>query len=253
MHWRENATLPDRARWLSSTVVGNVLSRWAVDVTIQSSRRSCLVLAPHPDDETLACGATLARKLEAGTEVHVLVMTEGETWPPDRDPQDNAAIRVAELRRATRVLGLSDSAVVHQRFPETQLHTVVEALSDAVADAVRQLGPEEVYTTSVTDPHSDHAALGRATRRALAGASARLLVYPIWQWERPRSWLQTLGDTSRPEAVTTAGYLDRKRSALRQYSSQIVMSDIERRPNTMGPLLLRHFLATREVFFPVRP
>lgn len=253
MHWRENATLPDQARWLSSTVVGNVMSRWAVDVTTESSRRSCLVLAPHPDDETLACGATMARKVDAGTEVHVLVVSDSADEASDGGPQEEVTIRNAELRRASRVLGLPDGAVDHRRFPDTRLDTVTDALCDVVADAVRQLRPQEVYTTSVSDPHSDHAALGRATRRALAGAGPRLLVYPVWQWERPRSWLQTLRDTSRPEAVRTAGYLDRKRSALGEYRSQITMSQLERRPDTLGPVLLRRFLGSREMFFPVRP
>ena len=63
---------------------------------------------------------------------------------------------------------------------------------DAVSDLVKSSSPDDVLVTSEADPHSDHAALGEATRRALAGTGVRLCVYPIWQWERPRSWMRTL-------------------------------------------------------------
>src|SRR5690349_19075047 len=53
-----------------------LLSR-AEDVTSQAAARSCLVLAPHPDDETLGCGATIMRKRAAGTPVHVVIATDG--------------------------------------------------------------------------------------------------------------------------------------------------------------------------------
>lgn len=47
----------------------------AEDVTSQTATRSCVVLAPHPDDETLGCGATITRKLVAGTPVMVVIAT----------------------------------------------------------------------------------------------------------------------------------------------------------------------------------
>ncbi len=253
MHWRREASWVDRARWGASSAVGGSLGALARDVTETTARRSCLVIAPHPDDETLGCGATLARKVEAGTPAHVLVVSDGATWPPDVDPADNVATRDAELRRATAVLGVPEEAVTHLMFPETRLAEVSESLSDAVADAVRELGPDDVFLTSTSDPHHDHAALGLAARRALTGSPTRLVVYGIWQWEHPRSWLRTLRDSSRPEAVATTGYLDRKRAALAEYRSQLAMTRADDSEHTVSSLLLRHFLGRREVFFPLRP
>ena len=127
------------------------------------------MLAPHPDDETLGCGATVMRKVDAGTAVQVIVITDGATWPPDRAPADNIATRDAELRASCRILGLPDDAVTHLSFPETHLDIAGDALVDAVADAVRTHRPDDVMVTSEADPHSDHTALGLAARRALAG------------------------------------------------------------------------------------
>jgi LmbE family N-acetylglucosaminyl deacetylase len=231
--------------------MGTSIGHRAVDVTEEVARRSCLVLAPHPDDETLGCGATIMRKVSAGTPVHVLVLTDGATWPPWNTPADNIAIRDTELRAACGVLGLQADDLTHLAFPETELQLGGEALVEAVADAVRIHQPDDVLATSEADPHSDHAALGSAVRRALAGRATRLLSYPIWQWERPRSWLRTMRLSARPEVVGTAGYLDGKRAAVAVYRSQISTGSGNAKTEGLEPWFLRHFLGPREMFFPV--
>ena len=237
-------------RWASSAVIGRVLARRALDVTAGTVGRSCLVLAAHPDDETLGCGATIARKAEAGTPVHVFVASDGSSWPPGRPASENIARRAAELSQAVRALGLPVEAVRQGPFREMQLATLVEELSDAVADVVREVRPAEVFVTSPWDPHPDHAALARAARRAMAGVELRLLEYPIWQWHRPGSWLAMWRESSRPEAVRTSGYLDHKRRALAEYPSQVSLRRRGAASHTIHPPLLRNFLSRREVFFP---
>ena len=239
-------------RWVSSAVVGRVVGGVARDVTAATVGRPCLVVAAHPDDETLGCGATIARKASAGTAVHLYVASDGASWPPGRPADENVATRAAELRRAAAALGVADGAVVQGQFPETELSANIDALTDAVADVVRAVRPEEVFTTSAFDPHADHAALARATRRAVAGAAVRVLQYPVWQWHRPGSWLAMLRQSSRPEAVRTAGFLGHKRRALAEYPSQVSLRRAGAAPHTIRPPLLRHFLSGSEVFFPLR-
>ena len=231
--------------------IGMALGRGAVDVTAAVSRRSCLVLAPHPDDETLGCGATIMRKLSVGTPVHVLVLSDGATWPPWNTSAENVAIRGTELRAACGVLGLDADDLTQLAFPEAELQRSGDALVDAVADAVRTHQPDEVLATSEADPHGDHAAVGTAVRRALAGRATRLLCYPVWQWERPRSWFRTMRLSARPEVVGTAGYLDSKREAVAVYRSQISTGTGPQRTEGLEPWFLRHFLGPREMFFPV--
>ena len=120
-----------------------------------------------------------------------------------------------------------------------------------MADAVRRHGPEEVYVTSEADPHRDHAALARATARALAGSGVRLLAYPVWQWERPRSWARTVAAASAAETVRSDGYLDRKAQAVDVFRSQMSAAVGGERKEGLRPAFLRHFLADREMFFPV--
>src|ERR1700751_5264173 len=83
-------------------VVGRplLLSR-AEDVTSQTATRSCLVLAPHPDDETLGCGATIMRKLAAGTPVQVIIAADGNWYRSSKLSVDAVnEIREEEARRA---------------------------------------------------------------------------------------------------------------------------------------------------------
>ena len=136
--------------------------------------------------------ATIMRRLDAGTEVHVVVVSDGRTWPPHRSPEENVVVRDTKLRAACTVLGLGEDTLTHLSFHEQEFPSAVPDLVDAVSDAIRTHRPTEVLTTSEADPNLDHAALGAASRRALAGTGPRLLAYPIWQWDRPRSWQRTL-------------------------------------------------------------
>jgi len=247
--WVETALIPVKlpiAAWM-----GHAIGRGATDVTAASPARSALVLAPHPDDETLGCGATVMRKVDAGAAVTVVVITDGSTWPPDHDPAENIATRDAELRASCRILGLPDDAVVHLSFPETHLDTAGDALVDAVADAIATYSPDDVFVTSEADPHSDHAALGAAARRAAAGTGGRLLAYPIWQWTRPRSWTRTEAAASPAETVRTDGYLERKRRAIAVFHSQMSAAAGGDQQEGLTPRFLAHFAGEREIFFPV--
>jgi len=233
------------------TVLGHMVRMASTDVTASASGRSCLVLAPHPDDETLGCGVTMMRRIEAGAPVQVVVATDGSKWPPEGDPRENATVRMAELQEATRLLGVADDAVTQLGFPDNGLADAGERLVDAIADAVRAARPADVLVTSEHDPHGDHAALGLATRRAVSGTGIRLLAYPVWQWIRPGAWLRTLRSSGRPEAVRTEGLLSRKRQAIDVYGSQLAAKGSDRWDEGLPSGFVRHFFGAVEIFLPV--
>ena len=235
-----------------SRVVGQAVSWRGKDVTADVVRRSCLILAPHPDDESLGCAAAVMRKVDAGTAAHVVVVTDGRNWPPNRDPVDNIATRASELREACRLLGLGAGDLTHLSFPPDQLSPSDGSLIDAVADAIRIHRPDDVLCTSEADPHGDHAALAIATRTALAGSKSRLLAYPIWQWERPRRWMHMVQKYSWPEKVSIGEYLERKREIIGVFRSQLAGSaggDLV--GMGLSPTFLGNFLGSYEMFFQV--
>jgi LmbE family N-acetylglucosaminyl deacetylase len=229
-------------------LVRSALFRLGADVTDVAARRRCLVLAPHPDDETLGAGATIMRKVAAGTPVHLVVVTDGSKSPIG-DPAEVTALRSAELRAACGVLGLSDDDVTRLPFVDAELAGNEDVLAAAVAEVVGAWGPEEVLVTGEDDPHEDHAVLGRATRRALRGSGVRCLSYPIWQFDRPGLLARHLRWGRRPELVRTDGYRARKREAVAAYPSQMAARDDDL--EGLKPSFLPNFDGPYEMFFPV--
>ena len=229
-------------------VVRSALFRIGTDVTDISARRSCLVLAPHPDDETLGVGATIMRKVDAGSAVHLVVATDGSKSPVG-DPAAVTALRTSELRAACAVLGLPEAAVTRLPFVDAELAGQESALAAAIAEVVEALQPDEVLVTGEDDPHEDHAVLGAAARRALTGTGVRLLAYPIWQFDRPTRLFRRLRPGAKPEIVRTDGYRARKRRAVAAYPSQMAADDDD--PEGLKPRFLPNFDGPYEMFFPV--
>ncbi len=211
-----------------TAVLPGLARRWSHDVTSDLTVGRLLVLAPHPDDETLGCGATVIRTLLRGGDVLVLAATDGRSSVAEVDPKVMAATRRRELAAATEVLGLSPEQVRILGFPDGELSRHEDSLAASLAAVVRSWQPASVLVSAVCDPHPDHAALGRAARRAMAGQQGALFEYMVWGWVNPTRWL--LGTrsfrnggaarVSRAVTVRTEGVLATKREALRCHRSQ---------------------------------
>jgi LmbE family N-acetylglucosaminyl deacetylase len=217
--------------------------RAARDETSLVTRRSALILAPHPDDETVGCGASILRKLAADTAVTVVVVTDGRHSHPNPyiGPDEMRELRAAELAEATSRLRLPMGSVRQLGYADRSITAHEDTLVDVIGDLIAELRPEEIYVTGAFEPHADHAALGRAARRAVArsavafGAETPVLYeYPIWLWfSLPsfapwRSRLATMKRAAdvlllrrRPVKVDSTGYVDTKMHALAAYASQL--------------------------------
>ena len=115
-----------------------------------------MVVAPHPDDETLGCGGTLLRHAAQGDEIHWLIMTQidGESgFSPECIER-----RSKEIDRVAAAYGFS---TVHQlNFTTTCLDTYPRGdLVSAVSTMITQVQPEILYLPYRNDIHSDHAAV----------------------------------------------------------------------------------------------
>jgi LmbE family N-acetylglucosaminyl deacetylase len=220
-----------------------------------------VVVAPHPDDETLAAGGLIQRVLSTGGSARVVVVTDGEgyreaaarlTDHPEPSADDYRALgraRMAELREAMRRLGVTDLVLLHAHDGSLADLSVAarDDLITRLGRAVRAAAPTLVVTADPRDHHPDHAAVARFTEAALVTGTP-LLTYLVHDtvWPPPRPPDDTLpppaGDeyagtpwvsfTLRPEELAT------KRAALEAHGSQWPI---------IGGLLVR-FLRRNEVF-----
>jgi len=145
--------------------------------------RGLLVVVAHPDDESLACGALIARAAAAGVRVTVLSLTRGEAGPSAGDAGGGASLgqrRSRELEAAAAVLGAT--AVVMRDYPDGMLPWVeagpivadiAAAIAATAADVVVTFGADGLYW------HPDHIATHERVLAAVAtfGAHAPALFF----------------------------------------------------------------------------
>lgn len=137
--------------------------------------RRIAIVAPHPDDEILGCGGTMARAAEAGAEVHVVVVTRGQL--PLFDAHLVRQIR-SETLSAHEMIGVTDTQFLD--FPAAALDQVKRSeLNQALSAALTRIKPDMLLIPFVGDIHLDHqiifnAALVYARPRSNDGPSCVL-------------------------------------------------------------------------------
>jgi LmbE family N-acetylglucosaminyl deacetylase len=136
-----------------------------------------MVLAPHPDDESLGCGGTMALLSAAGAEVTLVVATDGEaTHGSARSAHDTARSRRDEAHEAGRVLGAEVRLLGHA---DGALADTTGALAADVAALLQERRPEVLFLPWFLDGHPDH----RALSTALALVSRLPEGLEVWAYE----------------------------------------------------------------------
>lgn len=144
-----------------------------------------LAVYAHPDDPDVSCGGTLARWAQQGSEVHVVLCTNGDkgTTDPAVDPAQLAIRRAAECDEAAKILGLTDQNVLGYRDGEL---TDDEGFRGELVGWIRRLRPTTVLCPDPTAVffgedyfnHRDHRIVGFAVLDALSPAAALPLYFP---------------------------------------------------------------------------
>lgn len=113
-----------------------------------------VVVAPHPDDETLGCGGTLLHHVASGDEVHWLIVTDMCCELGFTELQ--VGQRQTEIEQVSEAYGFAD--VHNLQFPPARLDFIPRAeLISAISDIMKKLTPETVYLPYQGDVHTDHA------------------------------------------------------------------------------------------------
>ena len=179
-----------------------------------------LVIAPHPDDEVLGCGGTIAKRAEAGDEVWICVVTEGKEPLYDKEFVDNEE---KEMRSAHKILGVAQTVTL--KYPSAELDLISQRLlNESISEIVNTLKPDEVYIPHVGDVHRDHQIVADAAMVACRPNRKhkvkRLLSYEVMSetdWNNPYA-----GNAFVPTVYEDISkHLMKKCDAMREYKSQV--------------------------------
>ena len=122
-----------------------------------------LVIAPHPDDEVLGVGGTIAKLVEKGKNVYVCIATKG-CEPLFRS--DDVELVRAECLKADASLGVKETIFLD--FPAAMLETVPRyKLNQRILEIIQRIKPEEVYIPHSGDMQLDHKMVADAAMVAL--------------------------------------------------------------------------------------
>ena len=216
--------------------------------------RTVLAVFAHPDDESLACGGTLARLADLGASTVLLCASRGERGfvsdPALVEDGDLGRVRTHELHAAARVLGVADVLVFDHPDGNLRWNGVTELQTDIVT-AIKRYDPEAVITFDEDGLywHVDHVGVHERTSAAVLslGADAPALYYVTMArgamrrvvdravakgWSPPRAgfWVivpDAFGlETETPSfSLDIGAWVPRKLAALRCHETQMGSSN----------------------------
>jgi LmbE family N-acetylglucosaminyl deacetylase len=142
-----------------------------------------IVVAPHPDDETLGVGGIIFDWIRAGIDVRILIVSDGAA--SHRHP-DVVSIRMNEAFSASHALG-AQGRTNFLHFPDAGLHSYENDIASAVTSFLSDdNGPCVLLGPRVDDGHSDHDAVAFALKQVATSRPKTLQwKYGVWTWVQP--------------------------------------------------------------------
>lgn len=239
---------------------GTAESVWRDELARRTFRRlddsfeQLVVVAAHPDDETLGAGGLLARAARRGARIVVVIATDGEASHPESPTHDQATLARLRREEVGRAVGLlaPDAEVTFLGLPDGGLDRVEGELGErlgAVLDEVPAVDPHRVVVAApwAKDRHRDHRIAAEVTAAIAARRGFTLLGYPVWAWH----W-GTPADLPWERLVALAlddGERRAKRQALASHTTQTApLSDLPGDEVLLHAGMLEHFDRDVELF-----
>ena len=179
-----------------------------------------LIIAPHPDDEILGCGGTIANRARAGQEIYVCVVTKGCEPLFNKEFVEQGR---AECRTADKLLGVKETVFLD--YPAVMLETIPRyEFNKALLDVIMRIKPDEVYIPHRGDMQLDHKMIVDAAMVALrpkyAHVVKRIYAYETLSetgWDIPN----TVNEFIPTVYEDISGTLEKKLEAMNIFQSQL--------------------------------
>ena len=166
-----------------------------------------LVISPHTDDVELAAGASVAKWLEKGSEIHWVTLSACHDSIPDGLPRDTLEM---EAMAAASVMGISEDRFRILDFNVREFQSERQRVLQTFYDLNREISPDLVLIPALQDLHQDHATVAQEALRAFKYTS--VVSYDVvWNNIDFRSTMFVSVDEA---------HIDLKINALAKYESQ---------------------------------
>ena len=250
-------TVHDVMRWfkdMAGYLLNRFFARLAIELKPGESCGSVLIIAPHADDETLGCAATILRARQEGKRVSVIIVSDGSQSIQSAtiSPQQLAALRVDEAIAALNVLGVAREDIFFLEFPDSRLQEYSFKIAETLRYHIGCLRPAAIYAPYSIDGHQDHRAVAAAVDSLVDRGMITCSVYeyPVWFWPRRALWhLAMPSQLKRLRKVSTEGFLVKKRQAMECYRSQCENITGESHVRFLEKKFLINFFGPYELFF----
>ncbi len=148
--------------------------------------KRALIIAAHPDDEVLGCGATIAKYSRIGTKFMVLFIAEGSSCRFENPSCAASAVAIVERNRmaanALAILGVKECFFNDLPCGRLDQKPIIE-INKVIENAICKFNPDTVFTHSSVDANNDHRIVFRATimatRPGACNRVERLLSYEV--------------------------------------------------------------------------
>jgi LmbE family N-acetylglucosaminyl deacetylase len=146
-----------------------------------------LIVAPHPDDETLGCGGAIALLRAINCDVRVLIVTDGTLSHPNSKKYpapELKALRKQETLTALNMLGVENKSVTFLGLQDGSVAAQYKSFTDSCRMYLAGLKPQVIFLPWRQDPHPDHSATWKLIYEATnVLKKPRIIEYPIWDWD----------------------------------------------------------------------
>lgn len=226
------------------------------NLDLQLITGTIVIVAPHMDDEALACGGLIA-KLPDKHRIHIIYATDGMKSPApimagDEITPDLGKVRMQESTEAMKMLGIPKQNLHFLCLPEAELRDNFSALQKSLGEALKQLAPQHIFVPFRYDRHLDHLAVNHVVVSAIEQGVIRsqLIEYFVYyRWRLlPKRDIRKYIRSQYLFSLDISDVAQLKRGSLDCFASQTTIYYPWQTRPILTPVLLEEECANPEYF-----
>ncbi|MCL0080193.1 PIG-L family deacetylase [Dehalococcoidia bacterium] len=222
-------------------------------------KRILTVFSPHPDDETLACGGTLAKKIMEKHAVYVIFMTDGRNShktvfniQENPTPEEVKVIRKNEAKEVAKILGVKLENLFFLDFEDGTLKDNIRKANAIVKKHLIKLNPTEIFIPNEYDMHKDHSLTNTIVLSAVKELRLDLDVYEYIIWLNNDEKFQNILKNPNLIEMNISDVINLKNRAIDIYKSQVDILFPSQTKPILGDTFLSNFKKPVECFLKYR-